>query len=198
MSTPANRLATLSLVAFACLFTHAARADEARAFQLQSGADRDRSASLLNLPEELPGSVQQAMLGQIADQMNANMDSFTRTFADDSAAGGGDGSGGLALIAGILGFFPGFGLGHVISGHIGGFLLFLVIDLVIAGVFFIAFPIFGFAFWYLPGIIVFVVERVVEAFSAANAATSPGYADLTPAANTGRFPVEAGFKLFDF
>ena len=43
-------------------------------------------------------------------------------------AGSGDDVGGLALLCGILGFFPGFGIGHLVAGNISGFILFLVVD----------------------------------------------------------------------
>jgi hypothetical protein len=145
---------------------------------LQHAAVKTASASLLgdNTPE-LPAIMDVVLLGDIRLEMANEMMRFANDILPEGrkydAAGSGDGdAGGLAVICGLLGFFPGFGLGHLVAGNISGFILFLIIDLVMAAVFFVLFPAaFWFALWYLPGIIVFIVERVVEAFLAADSAT---------------------------
>jgi hypothetical protein len=189
----------LTLAGLLCL-PGAARADEGFALRLGPSASTQYHVSLLSdSPDALPEAIQQAMLGEIADEMDLNIESF-RESLDATAVGGGDGasSGALVFLAGLLGFIPGFGLGHLISGHIGGFVIFLVIDLVLAGIFFGVFPVLAFAFWYLPGIIVFVVERVVEAVLAAMAATSPAYAAEAPRPASENVPGKMAFSILNF
>jgi ABC-type multidrug transport system fused ATPase/permease subunit len=188
------------VLAIACLlFSTAARADEVSPLlRLQPPVERQYSASLLLDPTPVPESMQHAILGDIPDQMDQNVDAFRQSLDNATVAGGGDGSSGLVFLAGLLGFIPGFGLGHLVSGHIGGFVIFLIIDLVLAGVFFGIFPVLAFAFWYLPGIIVFVAERIVEAVFAANAAMSPVYGELEAPPHDGPAPVEAGLRVLSF
>jgi hypothetical protein len=143
--------------------------------ELQHKDVKTTSASLLTeaAPEASP-IFDQVMMGDIRLAMFDEMTRFANEILPEGQtfdyAGGGDDVGGLAFICGLLGFFPGFGIGHLVAGSISGFILFLIIDIVIAGVFFIVFPVVLFPFWYLVSLIVIVVERVVEAFSAANAA----------------------------
>ena len=82
-----------------------------------------------------------------------------------------DNTGDLALLAGIVGFFIGFGIGHLITGNVTGFVIWLLIDLVVIGVFFIALPATSFSEWWVISIIALAVDRVLEAFSAAASAT---------------------------
>jgi hypothetical protein len=80
--------------------------------------------------------------------------------------GGGGGGGGVdsrtrALLAGLLGFVPGFGIGHFIARDRNGFTTFLIIDIALV----VAYSVVGFAFlpsYYLfhglAGLVWFVVH----------------------------------------
>jgi hypothetical protein len=162
--------------------------------ELQQHASAKTHAVSLLAPatSQIPRAFDDYLMGDIRVAMAHEISQFTddvmpRGKAYD-AAGSGDDVGGLALLCGLLGFFPGFGIGHAIAGNIGGFVLFLCIDLVIVGVFFIVFPIFYFPFWYLASLVVILVERIVEAFSAANSATryhGYRYSEWTPSGGPG-------------
>ncbi len=69
------------------------------------------------------------------------------------------------ILALILGFIPGFGLGHLVAGDKDGFILFLVIDLAL----YIGWVVIGSVlhgpFWGLPGI-VWLVVHVIQAIDA--------------------------------
>ena len=82
-----------------------------------------------------------------------------------------DNSSDYSLLAGLVGFFIGFGIGHLITGNVGGFIIWLLIDLLVVGVFFIALPASGFAQWGWVSLVALVVDRTIEAFSAAASAT---------------------------
>jgi hypothetical protein len=143
--------------------------------EFQHVAVKTTSASLLaESAADVPRVLEQVLLGDIPQAMAYEMTRFADEMFPEGQpndkAGSGDDVGGLAFLCGLLGFFPGFGIGHLVAGNLSGFILFLVIDIVIAGVFFIVFPVVYFPFWYLASIIVVVIERVVEAFSAANSA----------------------------
>jgi ABC-type multidrug transport system fused ATPase/permease subunit len=198
---PASALLAAVGLALACLCysPNVARADEGFPLSLGGTAGSLHGVSLLSdSPNALPDAIQVAMLGEIADEMDLSLESFRQSL-DAAAVGGGDGggSGALVFLAGLLGFIPGFGLGYLVSAHIGGFVVFLVIDLVLAGIFFGVFPVLAFAFWYLPGIIVFVVERIVEAVLSAMAATSPVYAEA-PLPASESLPGKVAFAVFRF
>lgn len=88
--------------------------------------------------------------------------------------GGGVDSEVRQILALILGFIPGFGLGHLIARDRDGFILFLVIDLAI----YVAWGWVGWGFWepfrFLGG----VVWLVVHIFQALDAHASAGGARL--------------------
>ncbi len=174
-----------SLIALAVLGAAAPISNPIPWLELQPAAVRTTSASLLeDNTRPLPQVVDAFLLDDIRLEMTSEMtrfanDMFPEDRASDAAGSGyGDDVGGLALLCGILGFFPGFGIGHLVAGNISGFVLFLVVDIVIAGVFFIVFPVFYFPFWYVASLVAILVERVVEAFLAADSATRyRGYHD---------------------
>ena len=202
------------LLALAVLGSTAPAASEPMPWlTLEHAALKTTSASLLvDSAPEAPRIFDQVLMGDIRLAMTSEMARFANEMLpqrdSSEAAGSGDEEiGGFAFLCGLLGFFPGFGIGHLIAGSFSGFVLFLVIDIVIAGVFFIVFPFWGFAFWYLASLVVILVERVVEAFSAANAAYRYRgyhgyYADSDGALRDGPLgsldPVKAAFTIFDF
>jgi hypothetical protein len=96
---------------------------------------------------------------------------FFRTPSCHGRDGSCDNSGDYAILAGIVGFFIGFGIGHLITGNVTGFVIWLLIDLIVVGVFFIAFPASAFANWYWVSLVALLIDRTVEAFSAAASAT---------------------------
>ncbi|MBS2028880.1 MAG: hypothetical protein JST54_13340 [Deltaproteobacteria bacterium] len=65
----------------------------------------------------------------------------------------------------ILGFFPGFGLGHLVAGHRDGFILFLIIDTVFLCA---AIVISVFAPWPFYGLlwVAWIVEHVFQGYDA--------------------------------
>ncbi len=143
--------------------------------QLQPTAAKTISASLLvETAPATPAIFEEVLLGDLRIAMANEMTRFANEILPEEgatdSAGSGDDVGGLALLCGILGFFPGFGIGHLVAGNINGFILFLIVDIVIAGVFFIVFPVFYFPFWYVASLVAILVERVVEAFLAADSA----------------------------
>lgn len=77
------------------------------------------------------------------------------------------------ILALILGFIPGFGLGHLIAGDRDGFILFLIIDIVlwVVGGFVGAFW-GGGIFWGLGGL-VWLVVHIFQAIDAYGAAGGP-------------------------
>jgi hypothetical protein len=181
--------------------------------EFQHAVVKTTSASLLSESAPFGSPIfDVVMMGDIRIAMANEMTQFANAILPAEGrpvdtAGSGDDVGGLALLCGILGFFPGFGIGHLVAGNISGFILFLVIDLVMAAVFFVLFPtVFWFSFWYLPGVILFVVERVVEAFLAADSATRyrgyRGYGDADPVPGGGLLhslpPVRPAFTLMRF
>ncbi len=198
----------ISGLATASLLTTSARAETAAPLRLQLTLEEGRPQlphlSLLDPDDGIPRTVHQTMLGEIASAMDAELESFRASLADGSEEptleGGGDGGDALLVVlAAILGFFPGFGLGHLVAGHIGGFILFLVVDLLLSGVFFVVFPILGFSFWYVPSAIVVFVERIVEAVLAGEAATRPGWVELTPVpSDERRAAVQATLPILTF
>jgi hypothetical protein len=141
--------------------------------ELQHESAKTTSASLLRESEpDWSPTLDQALMGDIQLAMANEMTRFANEMLPEGRAGSGDGEdiGGFAFLCGLLGFFPGFGIGHLVAGNLSGFILFLVIDIVIAGVFFIVFPVVFFPFWYVVSLIGILIERVVEAFMAANSA----------------------------
>ncbi len=142
---------------------------------------RAASASLLAVPHDDSASP------ILEHEVGRDPETQVRMSVEDlghSACGGHNGScdnsGDLALVAGILGFFPGFGLGDLVANNIGGFFLWLFIDLMIVAVFFIVLPAAGFALWYALAIPLVIVERVIEAFSSAASATRDRVAEALP------------------
>jgi hypothetical protein len=180
--------------------------------EFQHAVVKTTSASLLS--EAVPAAPQifdVVLMGDIRIAMANEMTQFANAILPEEgrpvdAAGSGDDVGGLALLCGILGFFPGFGIGHLVAGNISGFILFLVVDLIIAGVFFIVFPIVYFPFWYVASLVATLIERVVEAFLAADSATryrgyhSYGASDPVPGGGPLQNlpPVKPAFTLLRF
>jgi hypothetical protein len=89
-------------------------------------------------------------------------------------AGGGMDSELRQILALLLGFFPGFGIGHLIAHDRDGFILFLVIDVVL----YVVGGIFGFwvihhgIFWGLGGL-VWLVVHIIQALDAYGEAGGP-------------------------
>ncbi len=80
-----------------------------------------------------------------------------------------------------------------------------MVDLVIAGVFFVVFPVVYFPFWYVASLVAILIERVVEAFLAADSAVryrgyhSYGEADPVPAGHCSPGPAfKPAFTLLSF
>jgi len=169
---------TASLIAAVLLgATHSPPTSVLPWLELQHTQAKANSASLLSEAEpEAPQAFDRYLMADIRVAMGDELIRFSNEVLPEGRSldrvGAGDDVGAWALLCGILGFFPGFGIGHLVAGNLTGFVIFLVIDIVLAGVFWIWFPLWpGFVLWYVPGLIVFLVERIVEAFLAAASAT---------------------------
>jgi hypothetical protein len=142
-----------------------------------------------------------------AGQLTLDRDLAPETLSDRAYLSGGGSSGGAnAILAFILGVFPGFGLGHVVADS-SRWVTWLVVDLIIALLFWVGFPFFFPRFlWGLPYLLLWIlviIERVFEGLSAARAAGgrysmapvegSPSLASATPERESFR-----GFTVFRF
>ncbi len=134
----------------------------------------ERSVPALAAPS---GAVPCSMVTAIGDfplRLSEEQASFALALEPELLAGGGDGGGsGLVALAFILGVIPGFGIGHLVAGSIGGFIVFLIIDVLISPFFFL-FPYVFYAgttvVWWVDGALL-LVERIVEGSLAAAAAS---------------------------
>jgi hypothetical protein len=79
--------------------------------------------------------------------------------------GGGMSSDTRQILALILGFFPGFGLGHLVAGDKHGFVTFLVVDLVLYAGWAILGGILHGVAWWVPGF-VWLVVHIFQALDA--------------------------------
>lgn len=79
--------------------------------------------------------------------------------------GGGVSSDVRQILALILGFIPGFGIGHLIARDRDGFILFLIVDIALYALAFTVGHFLGGPFWGLGGLI-WIVVHVIQALDA--------------------------------
>ena len=96
--------------------------------------------------------------------------------APDQGGGDGEARGAQPVLAFILGFIPGFGLGHLVAGSFGGFIGFLITDVVLLAVLVVLTAITP-SIFYVVGWIVWVAEHVYEGIDAARSVSSPSVAE---------------------
>lgn len=174
----------------------------ASAFELQHPfAPKAPSASLLEAPDPIPASMRDAVGGHVFGQLSLSAQDFMAALdrADaaraDLTAGGGQGMGrDSAWLGFLLGFFPGFGLGHfIVAGRPGVGTRWLVIDIVFLVVWIVldavlgaVYGTVGYGLWWLLFDLVlpigWVVEHVFQGLSAyqMTAGRSPFAETLTP------------------
>ncbi len=127
-----------------------------------SGAER--SASLLQ-GESLEGSYRPSQTPALRLSDDVRLSMMTVAALD---SGGGLSQDARQILALVLGFIPGFGLGHLIARNQDGFILFLVIDLIL-------YVAWGVGWWFWPfGYIGGIVWLVVHIFQALDAYASAG------------------------
>ena len=99
-------------------------------------------ASLFEAAPSVPAAMERAVGGEVAEALADGAASFSRELGHggDPLAGGGVG-GPDAFLSAILGFIPGFGLGHLVAGSISGFLEWLIVDIVLGVVLFYILPV---------------------------------------------------------
>ena len=141
----------LSLFAALCCLSLPVTA-HAFELQLQLDSPKDPSASLFGAPREFPTAMKVAVASEVADALSSSAEAFLRDLdrgrevPGEALAGGGDAQPDInALLAGLLGFFPGFGLGHfLIAGDSAGGMKWLIIDVIfVVVIIFLDFLFFG-------------------------------------------------------
>ncbi|MHB1844648.1 MAG: hypothetical protein ACYCWW_07425 [Deltaproteobacteria bacterium] len=184
---PLSFLLPVVLSLFALAPARTARAD--LRFTLPFFDAARTGVELLAPAPAVPASLETAVAGDIHQAMADEALAFTRSLetGDDALAGGGA-PGPDAVLAAILGFIPGFGLGHLVAGSIGGFLEWLIVDIVLGVVLFWILPLVLFpavAIIYPLSILILIVERIGEAFSAYHTAEAGGSVTLLSPATSG-------------
>ncbi len=128
-----------------------------------------------SLLDDAPPEPEHLLAADLFEAAADNLHDFADSFAP--APGGGDGAGPIAALAFVLGVIPGFGIGHLVAGSIGGFIAWLIIDVVVGVLLFYVFPVLlfpAFAYIWTIDIVVLVIERLIEGYSAYRTAVATG------------------------
>lgn len=124
--------------------------------------------SLLEDAPAVPHRLDRTLTAELWQEMEDEARSFSQAVLPD--AGGGQGAGGaIAALAFVLGVIPGFGIGHLVSGAVGAFIGWLIIDLVVGAILFWLLPVVLFpnvGYMWTVSIIIQVVERLIEGYAA--------------------------------
>lgn len=152
----------------AVLFTVPALASPEPGISLTATAGK-RQASLLNASLDASYRPSESPALRLIDDVR-----LARTEVGPLDEGGGVSSDVRAVLALILGFIPGFGLGHLIARDRDGFILFLIIDIVLYAAWWFVGGWWGTPLWgpfrYIGGLIWLVVHifQAIDAYGAAS------------------------------
>ena len=150
----------LGVAVLSSAVSSAAKVDEPAGIQLSTTLEK-RSASLLG-GLELDATWRPSALVPLRETDGLRFVSETPRALD---AGGGLGSDVRQILALLLGFIPGFGLGHLIAQDRDGFILFLIIDVALYALWgVLGFYVHGWA-WGLGGL-VWLVVHIIQALDA--------------------------------
>jgi hypothetical protein len=150
----------ITLAVLSSAVTSASNLDDAAGVQLSTTMEK-RSASLLG-GLELDATWRPSAMAPLRETDGLRFMSESPRALD---AGGGVDSDVRQILALILGFIPGFGIGHLIAQDRDGFILFLIIDIAIYAVWGALW--FNFYGWIGPiGGIVWLVVHIIQALDA--------------------------------
>jgi hypothetical protein len=154
------QVALITVAVFSSAMTSGSSADDPTGVQLSSTLET-RSASLL-AGLELDATWRPSVLGPLRETDGLRFTSEAPRPLDD---GGGLDSDVRQILALLLGFIPGFGIGHLIAQDRDGFILFLIIDIALYVVWGVLW--FNFHGWIAPiGGIVWLVVHIIQALDA--------------------------------